>query len=87
MRTLMTETVSIDGKGRLVLPKKVREEARIGVNAKLVARASGVGTVELSDPKVLVARAREIGARKLAGWKEEEHEATAYLLRSVKAKE
>lgn len=82
----MSEIVSINEKGWLVLPKKVREEARVGVKAKLVARASGVGRVELYDPKVLVAQAREIGAEKLAGWKEEEHEAAAYLLRSTKAK-
>ena len=47
----MSETVSVDEKGRLVIPKKVREKARIGVNVKLVAKASGIGRVELSDPK------------------------------------
>ena len=81
----MSETVSVDEKGRLVLPKKVREKARIGVNVKLVAKASGVGRVELSDPRILIAQAQEIGAKKLSGWKEEDHKATAYLLRSIRA--
>ncbi len=82
----MSETVSVDEKGRLVLPKEVREKARIGVNVKLIARASGVGRVELSDPKVLIAQAQEIGTKKLAGLKEEDHSATSYLLRSMRAK-
>jgi bifunctional DNA-binding transcriptional regulator/antitoxin component of YhaV-PrlF toxin-antitoxin module len=83
----MKETVSVDAKGRLVLPKKIREEARIGVNTKLVARASGVGRVELSDPRILTTKAQAIGGKKLAGWKEESHEATAHLIASMKAKE
>ncbi len=82
----MNETVSIDEKGRLVLPKKIREEAHIGFNTKLVVRASGVGRVELSDPKILTTKAQEIGGKKLAGWSEEEHEATDYLLGFMKAK-
>ncbi len=84
--SLMSETVSIDEKGRLVLPKKVRQEAHISTRSKLVVRASGVGRVELSDPKVLTAQAQVIGAKKLSGWKEEDHEATSYLLGSMKTK-
>lgn len=80
----MSETVMIDKKGRLVLPKKVREEARIKANTRLVAKALGPGSVELYDPEVVLARAREIGAKKLAGWKEEDHEASAYLLKLVR---
>ena len=79
----MSETVSVDEKGRLVLPKKVREAAGIRVGTELVARANGVGRVELSDPEALKARAREIGAKKLVGWDEAGHEATAYLTGSV----
>lgn len=82
----MGETVSVDGKGRLVLPKGVREKARIGVNVKLIARARGVGKVELSDPMVVIEKAQEIGARKLARWKEEEHKATSYVLNTMKEK-
>jgi bifunctional DNA-binding transcriptional regulator/antitoxin component of YhaV-PrlF toxin-antitoxin module len=82
----VNETVSVDEKGRLVLPKKIREEARIGVKTKLLARASGVGRVELSDPRILTVEAQGIGGKKLAGWREEDHEATVYLLGSLKAK-
>ena len=80
----MAETVSVDEKGRLVLPKSVRKKARIGVNIKLIARASGVGRVELSDPRILIAQAQEIGANKLSGWREENHQASTYLLKSMR---
>ncbi len=80
----MNETVLVDSKGRLVLPKAVRAEARIEVNHELVVKVAGVGRVELLDPSVLMARAQEIGTRKLAGWKELDHEATGYLHKSVK---
>ncbi len=80
----MSETVSVDKKGRLVLPKRIRAEAQIHVERKLVARAVGIGRVELLDPEILSTKAQEIGARKLAGWTEEEHEATKYLTKSMK---
>ena len=67
-----------------MLPKKVREAAGIGVGTELLAKASGFGRVELSDPEVLRAKAREIGAKKLEGWNEESHEATGYLVRPVR---
>ena len=80
----MGEEVSMDKKGRLVLPKKVRVEAHIDVERQLVARAVGVGRVELLDPEVLSAKAQEVGKKKLAGWREEEHEATDTLFESMK---
>jgi len=82
----MGEAVSIDKKGRLVLPKWIRQEAHIEVGRQLVARAVGVGRVELLDPAVLEMDAQEIGRKKLAGWKEEEHEATQGLLEAMKKK-
>lgn len=80
----MGEAVSIDKKGRLVLPKRVRVEAHIDVGRRLVASATGVGRVELLDPEVLSLKAQEIGRNKLAGWSEEKHEATEHLFRSPK---
>jgi bifunctional DNA-binding transcriptional regulator/antitoxin component of YhaV-PrlF toxin-antitoxin module len=82
----MSEAVSIDKKGRLVLPKRVRVEAHIDVDRQLIARAIGVGRVELLDPEVLSAKAQDIGRKKLAGWKEENHEATEHLYKSMKEK-
>ena len=81
---VMVEMVTVDGKGRMVLPKKIRKQAKIGTNVRLIAYVSGPGKVELSDPVVLLAKALEIGAKKLAGWKEEDHDATASMLRTQK---
>jgi hypothetical protein len=70
--------------GGPALPKKVREEAHIGVSSRLVARAKGEGQVEIFDPELLMKRAQAIGARKLAGWREEGHEATELLSKLAK---
>ena len=80
----MSEIVSLDEKGRLVLPKKIRTEAHISLQSKLVARAAGVGRVELFDPEVLASKAQKIGMKKLAGWKEESHEVSRYMSESMK---
>lgn len=80
----MNETVSVDSKGRLVLPKTVRTQAHIDVNHQLVVRATGIGRVELLDPNVLMNRAQEIGSKRLVGWKEVDHEATGYIHKSMK---
>jgi bifunctional DNA-binding transcriptional regulator/antitoxin component of YhaV-PrlF toxin-antitoxin module len=82
----MSEPVSIDRKGRLVLPKRVRAEAHIDVATHLVAKVIGVGRVELLDPEVLSAMAQEIGGRKLVGWREDKHEATQHLYELAKEK-
>lgn len=83
----LSETVEIDGKGRLVLPKKIREEAGIVPKSKVLVRISGLGRVELSNPGLLTEEARRIGRKKLSGWREEEHEATSYLLGTMKRHE
>ena len=75
----MGETVTVDDKGRLVLPKKVREEARIKANTVLVVNVMEEGHVELIDPEALMRRAREVAASKLGGWEEDDHEATRLI--------
>jgi AbrB family looped-hinge helix DNA binding protein len=75
----VVETVTVDDKGRLVLPKKVREEARIKANAVLLVDVKEEGRVELIDPEALMRKAREIAKVKLQGWTEEDHEATRLI--------
>jgi bifunctional DNA-binding transcriptional regulator/antitoxin component of YhaV-PrlF toxin-antitoxin module len=82
----MSESVTMDEKGRLVLPKRVRESARISPNTKLVAVARGVGVVELYDLALSIAKAQEIGAKKLAGWREEDHETDALVFELARRK-
>jgi len=77
------ETVTIDDKGRLVLPKKIREEARIKANAVLLVDVIEEGHVELIDPEALMRKAREIATVKLQGWEEEDHEATRLITEEV----
>ncbi len=76
----------MDEKGRLVLPKKIREKAGIDVKTKLVVHTNEIGRIELSDPRILTARAQNIGAKKLSGWKEEDHQAAAFLLKQMKGR-
>jgi AbrB family looped-hinge helix DNA binding protein len=87
MDDAVNETVTVDEKGRIVLPKKVREKARIKANSRLVAEAKGEGRIELFDPDLLMMRAQEIGSRKLADWREEDHEAAELLSRLMKERE
>lgn len=80
----MSGTVVVDSKGRVVLPKKIREQADITVNTRLVARVKGKGKIELINPDILMLKAQEIGAKKLADWREEDHEATKLLTKLVR---
>ena len=67
----MGEAIPIDKKGRLVLPNKGKVAAHIEVDSQL-------------DSEVPTAKAMEFGKMKLAGWREEEHEATQQLFDSMK---
>jgi AbrB family looped-hinge helix DNA binding protein len=80
----MSETVTIDRKGRLVLPKRVRERAGIRPRTKLLAEVRGPGIVELRDSTALLEKVREVAAKKLTGWKEAEHEEDRTLMKLAK---
>lgn len=75
----MSEPVGIDEKGRLILPKKIREGARIEVPGVLIALAKGDGRVDSE-----MRNAKEIARRKLKGWREEDHEATRIAMALLK---
>jgi len=80
----MSETVTVDDKGRMVLPRRVREKAGIKLRAKLLAEVKGPGIVELRDSSVLIAKVQKVAAKKLTGWKEEEHKEDKLLKELVK---
>jgi hypothetical protein len=67
----MGEAVPVGKKGRLVLPKEAKVMAHIEVDCQL-------------DSGVLSSKAKEFGKIRLAGWREEEHEATQQLIDSMK---
>lgn len=80
----MSEPVGIDEKGRLILPKKIREGARIEVPGVLIALAKGDGRVELVRVDPEMRSAKDIARRKLKGWREEDHEATRIAMALLK---
>ena len=71
----LSETTTIDKKGRLLIPKKVRDVAKISPPIQAVITVRGPGRIELIAVDVSMKKAREIARKKLAGWKEEHHEA------------
>lgn len=80
----MSELVSIDQKGRLVLPKRIRTRAGIRSGTSLVAEVKGDGVVELRDSGALLNEVQRVAARKLTGWKEEEHREDRMLSASAR---
>jgi AbrB family looped-hinge helix DNA binding protein len=65
--------VSIDQKGRLAIPKNLREKVNIKVPGKLLIVPKENGRVELVQVEEDLKRAKEIASKKMKGWKEEEH--------------
>lgn len=76
----------MDRKGRLVVPKEVRDAARIVAPAALAVEAQGEGRVALYSLETKLTKARRIAKEKLTGWVEEEHEADRLAERLVKEK-
>jgi bifunctional DNA-binding transcriptional regulator/antitoxin component of YhaV-PrlF toxin-antitoxin module len=74
----------MDKKGRIVIPKDVRDAASINVPAKLLAIAKDKGKIELIRVDVEMKTAKAIAKRKFAGWKEEEHEADSLAIELLK---
>ena len=67
-------TIEIDSKGRLVIPKDVREQSEISVPSELVVVVEGVGRISLQSVEVNLKNAQQIGRKKLSSWAEERHE-------------
>jgi AbrB family looped-hinge helix DNA binding protein len=72
--------VVVDDRGRIHLPDDVRKRLGLKRGSKLILRILADGSLEAVPLEKVVDAFR----RKLAGWKEEEHEATATLLKMVK---
>lgn len=70
--------VSIDEKGRLVLPKEARSRAGIRTPGKLLVTIEP-GAVKLIPIELIKENVRKIAREKLKDWKEDEHEATKLI--------
>jgi len=68
------KTVEIDAKGRLVIPKEVREQSGISTPGELLVTVEGVGKIGLQSAEAKMRKAQQIGRKKLNSWRERTHE-------------
>jgi len=80
----MSTVVNIDQKGRVVIPKSLREKASIKAPGKLLIVPKETGCVELVQVEEDLKRAKEIASKKLKDWKEEEHKGEKLLFAMVR---
>lgn len=74
----------MDRKGRIVIPKDVRDAAKIKAPAKLLAIAKDKGKIELIIVDASMKTAKAIAKRKFAGWREEYHKADSLAVELLK---
>ena len=82
----MGQSVIVDEKGRVLLPKNARLKAGIGPKSKLVIEVKGRGIIELLDYDELSRKVQDVAMKKLTGWKEIEHREDKLLSRLSKRK-
>jgi AbrB family looped-hinge helix DNA binding protein len=68
------KTVEIDPKGRVVIPKDIREESGISAPGELLVTVEGAGKITLHSIETNLKRAQQIGRKKLSSWSEARHE-------------
>ncbi|MGA2460726.1 MAG: AbrB/MazE/SpoVT family DNA-binding domain-containing protein [Candidatus Bathyarchaeia archaeon] len=67
-------TVEIDSKGRVVIPKGVREQSGISAPGELLVTVEGVGKITLESAEASLQKAQRVGRKKLRSWSESRHE-------------
>ena len=81
------KTVEIDPKGRVVIPKDVREQSGIIAPGELLVTVEGAGKITLQSAEMTLKRAQEIGRRKLRSWTESKHEEDKLAYRLAREEE
>jgi bifunctional DNA-binding transcriptional regulator/antitoxin component of YhaV-PrlF toxin-antitoxin module len=71
----MSKIITMDRRSRIVIPKDVRDAAKINMPTKLLAITTGNGRIELIVIDLEMKTARSIATRKFARWREGNHEA------------
>jgi AbrB family looped-hinge helix DNA binding protein len=71
--------VRLDSRGRLLLPREVREALGLREGSQLAVRVRSDGVIELVPVERLRERVAEAFRRRMKGWREEDHEATRLL--------
>jgi bifunctional DNA-binding transcriptional regulator/antitoxin component of YhaV-PrlF toxin-antitoxin module len=82
----MAQSVTLDERGRVLLPSDARRKAGIKPKAKLLVEVRGAGVIELKDYDALSRQVRKVAAKKLSGWREEEHREDKLLMRLSRTK-
>ncbi len=80
----MSKSLNMDKKGRIVIPKDVRDAAKMKAPAKLLAVAKDKGKIELIIVDTEMKTAKAIAKRKFTGWKEKDHEADSLAIKLLK---
>ena len=79
----MSYVVVVDDRGRILLPADVRKRLRLKRGSKLVLRVLEDDRLEAVPLEKELEKVADAFRRKFAGWREEDHEATAALLKMV----
>jgi len=79
----MSYVVVVDDRGRILLPADVRKRLGLKRGSKLVLRVLEDDRLEAVPLEKELEKVAEAFRRKFAGWREEDHEATAALLEMV----
>ncbi len=74
----------MDKKGRAVIKKDILEKAGIRTPCTMLASVKPGGVIELKGIGEKLARAKALGAKKLKGWREEDHAGEKLLFKMVK---
>jgi AbrB family looped-hinge helix DNA binding protein len=68
------KTVEIDPKGRVVIPKDVREQSGISAPGELLVTVERAGKITLQSAEASLKKAQHVGRKKLRAWRESRHD-------------
>ncbi|RLG84822.1 MAG: AbrB family transcriptional regulator [Thermoprotei archaeon] len=75
----MEYVVSIDERGRVLIPGEVRRRVGLKGRSRVLVRVREDGVIELVPLEKLFSEVSKIFEEKFRGWREEEHEASRIL--------
>ncbi len=81
----MEYVVSIDERGRIVLPAEVRRRLGLKGKRKVLIRVRNNGVVELIVMNKIYNDIARVFEEKFKNWREEDHEASKLLMRAKKS--
>ena len=78
------KAVEIDAKGRVVIPKDIREESGISAPGELLVTVEEKGKITLQSIETNLQKAQQIGRRKLGSWDEAKHKEDKLALKTAR---